>query len=234
MTNGMFKALDKLEAEITRRFWMCVTKEFDETKCWFWTGKILYNGYGSFSIGKSNCMAHRVAWELTHGRIPYDRVIAHHCDVRNCVRPSHLFVATQKENIADMLNKGRWTVTNRARGERAGRAVLTELQAKEILYRVVTTKITAPELVLEYGITYAAMHALLSGKSWQHLHTLLENPVPDTWHARGRRIVTVEIAREVKRLGVTGMRKTDIARQVGIGPRAVYHILDGSAWGHVV
>lgn len=31
----------------------------------------------------------------------------HLCDNRACIEPSHLKLGTQKENIADMFNKGR-------------------------------------------------------------------------------------------------------------------------------
>lgn len=60
----------------------------------------------------------REAWERYKGRIPRGKLVLHHCDNRRCVRwtpdikypKGHLFLGTQKDNIQDMLQKGRsWT-----------------------------------------------------------------------------------------------------------------------------
>jgi len=65
------------------------------------------NGYGVFRyIGKAQ-RAHRVAWELTQGAIQSGMCVLHRCDTRNCVRPDHLFLGTQKDNIHDAIHKGR-------------------------------------------------------------------------------------------------------------------------------
>lgn len=50
--------------------------------------------------------AHRAAWLLFRGEIG-NFVVAHECDYSLCVNPAHLFLATQDENIADMVAKKR-------------------------------------------------------------------------------------------------------------------------------
>lgn len=78
----------------------------DETGCWPFMGPRLTNGYGYF--GKPKQLAHRLAWQFSRGEtIPDGLVIMHLCDNRACCRPDHLKVSSQRENLADMVRKGR-------------------------------------------------------------------------------------------------------------------------------
>jgi len=91
------------------RFWPKVNKEPGRNTCWEWTG-VCYKGYGNFSVGGSRgrMYAHRYSYELHFGNIPVGLLVLHKCDNRRCVRPSHLFVGTQSDNIKDSIKKGRW------------------------------------------------------------------------------------------------------------------------------
>jgi hypothetical protein len=65
-------------------------------------------GYGKhFAKGKT-IIAHRWAWEIVNGPIPDGLLVCHKCDVTSCVNPDHLFIGTQKENLKDCRDKGRW------------------------------------------------------------------------------------------------------------------------------
>lgn len=70
--------------------------------CWLWTGNLTH-GYAA--LGKKRI--HRLMWEREHGPIPQGLYVCHKCDVPLCVNPSHLFLGTQKDNIQDMIQKGR-------------------------------------------------------------------------------------------------------------------------------
>jgi len=97
-----------------KRFWQRVEKT---DGCWLWRGARSTWGYGKFSFRGESLHAHRVAWELTNGPVPAGLDVCHHCDVRLCVRPDHLFLGTRADNLRDMDQKGR-----RSTGERHGAA----------------------------------------------------------------------------------------------------------------
>lgn len=81
--------------------------------CWTWTASTI-RGYGQFTLerdlyGKQpHVYAHRFAYELSFGRIGDPAIKAcHRCDHCVCVRPSHLFLGTQPDNLDDARRKGR-------------------------------------------------------------------------------------------------------------------------------
>lgn len=96
------------------RFWEHVDKG-DGSGCWIWTGW-KQKGYGLICIDRGTLVfAHRYSYELAHGpiegHVPGDpereRVVMHTCDNPPCVNPAHLRLGTDKDNMQDMLAKGR-------------------------------------------------------------------------------------------------------------------------------
>ncbi len=95
------------------RFWALVARTSpDDDACWLWRGSLDdATGYGVY--GKLG--AHRVAWGLTHSWNHVGFFVCHRCDVRLCVRPSHLFLGTARHNNQDAKKKHRAVEMKRVR-----------------------------------------------------------------------------------------------------------------------
>jgi hypothetical protein len=88
------------------RFWSKV--EATTVGCWRWKGGHRH-GYGEFwrSASRRTEQAHRVMYEFDVGPIPPGFKVCHTCDNVGCVNPLDLFLGTQKDNVLDMITKGR-------------------------------------------------------------------------------------------------------------------------------
>lgn len=77
--------------------------------CWEWLGERSIHGYGRFRLhAKHSAPAHRVAYSLIHNvTLSGGVVVRHTCDNRACVRPDHLLLGTQTDNVRDMIDRGR-------------------------------------------------------------------------------------------------------------------------------
>lgn len=76
-------------------------------KCWEWGGAKNKLGYGIIAIENRPQLAHRMAWESTHGQIPKGICVLHKCDNPPCCNPNHLFTGKNADNVADRHKKGR-------------------------------------------------------------------------------------------------------------------------------
>lgn len=115
------------------RFWARVQKNPGPDACWLFTGaKCCPGGHIYFAREDgSRVSAHRFSYQLHRGAIPKGKVVMHTCDVARCVNPAHLRVGTQKENVHDAIQKGRfaaWTHPNTV-AARARRRVVSPAPA---------------------------------------------------------------------------------------------------------
>ena len=139
--------------------------EIAESGCWLWTGtKSVPKGYGRIKNGQKGLGAHRVSWRLHRGPVPKGKMVCHRCDVTACVNPGHLFLGTNKENIQDSINKGRFN-KNKARGERSGQAKLTRYQVSLIR----GSKLSSNKLSTLFSISRSQVKRIKRGQTWAWL-----------------------------------------------------------------
>ena len=175
------------------RFWSKVKKT---EGCWLWMGARDPDGYGSFRVGSRGTHAHRIAYALKVGHIPPGLSVLHRCDNPPCVRPDHLFLGTQLDNVNDMAKKGRARKATgdrnasrlypekrprgeshayrlhpelHARGERSANAKLKESQVMEIRRSWGAGELSQHALARQYGVTPTTIYSILLGKTWRHL-----------------------------------------------------------------
>ncbi len=53
--------------------------------------------------------AHRASFLANNPSEHAPKLVCHHCDVRECVNPAHLYAGDYISNRADMLNRKRWS-----------------------------------------------------------------------------------------------------------------------------
>lgn len=106
-------------------------------------------------------LAHRASWMLYCGPIPAGMNVLHRCDVPPCVRPDHLFLGTQQENVMDMHAKGRGTDNS---GERNPSARLTVDDV--LLVRKLRGQVRRRTIAAMFGVSVATVDAIFSRKLW--------------------------------------------------------------------
>lgn len=110
-----------LASAVPARFWAKV--ERDEGGCWRWLGVMNDSGYGLLGVGARNVRAHRLSWELHNTPVPDGMQVDHMCRNRGCVNPSHLRLASPKQNSEHTdarpgsLSRFRGVSFNKARGK---------------------------------------------------------------------------------------------------------------------
>lgn len=160
------------------RFWSKVQKG---EGCWLWTGTTSCR-YGSLWVDGRLHKAHIVSWELATGETkPPGGVIMHTCDAPACVRPDHLRLGTQRENLRDAVAKGRWaggrsvglangayTHPERVRqGEAHHAAKLSEEDVRTI--RGLHGQVTHRALAQRFGVSQSLIQQIVYRQAWRHV-----------------------------------------------------------------
>jgi hypothetical protein len=171
------------------RFWSKVNKDGpvfreDLGPCWIWTGTLDKDGYGFFHLttvgGAKRKMvrAHRYAYNLEHESIASELFACHHCDNPPCVRPSHIYPGTAKQNSQQSVKSGRFIKGDRApysrnperypRGSQKIHSKLTEDIVRDVRARA-AQGIAINALAREYGVDFNTIKWAVNRTKWKHV-----------------------------------------------------------------
>lgn len=118
--------------------------------------------------GRPSAKAHRVSWEIHNGAVPTNLYVCHKCDNPLCVNPEHLFLGTPKDNMADMITKGRKNEAGKARGSAQGNACLTDDDVRAIRRRRAAGELLRT-IAADFGIGTTQVSDLARRRSWAWL-----------------------------------------------------------------
>lgn len=127
------------------------------TGCWLWTGQMMKSGYGQFGIAAHvSDGAHRYSWRIHRGDIPQGMFVRHHCNVKLCVNPNHLYLATPKKNSMDAAKDGL-----------LGR----KLDAEKVLqiHALLKEGASLADLGRKYGVVPELIGAIRHSRNWIHV-----------------------------------------------------------------
>jgi hypothetical protein len=144
--------------------------------CWLFTGRArMKGGYGQIGGRKNGkrwpMYTHRVAWELAVGPIPAGASVLHKCDVPLCCNPSHLFLGTQTDNLADAREKGRLDET-------LARIRVFTPEERLAIFEMRGYRGICVDLAHRYGVTKTAISLIRKGR--------FTRPTPQVARARAR------------------------------------------------
>jgi len=146
-------------------FWSKVDIKNKED-CWEWTSCRNRDGYGQFRFNGLMKRAHRVAWCLTFGKIPKNICVLHRCDNPGCVNPSHLFLGTHQDNMADMAKKQR---CYRPSGESHHKAKLTKNDVRKIRKIYADGQLFQKEISEMFDVDRTTISNIVTRRTWKEI-----------------------------------------------------------------
>ena len=142
------------------RFWEKVAISSGEDSCWEWTAGKDRDGYGMFWFEGRTMHAHRYRLQVDRAEpLPEDLFACHRCDNPPCVRPQHLFAASESENRRDRDMKGR---RKNPKGTAHGSSKLT-LEEVALMKEMRGTGLSYRKIAKAFGVTDMTSRAACLG-----------------------------------------------------------------------
>jgi len=100
------------------------------------------------------------------GPIPEGLYVLHKCDNPECTNPDHLFAGTQKENIQDMIKKGRKNPAPGPKGEESTRAKLKWSEVRSIR-KLLSEGLSQMKVSKKFGVSQVTIGNINRNKTWK-------------------------------------------------------------------
>lgn len=132
--------------------------------CWIWTGALHNTGYGTIRISRKTWSSHRLSYFLSRGEVPPKGMfVCHHCDMKACVNPEHIYLGTHRDNTRDaVVREKMW------HGRAINTAVLFEKDIAPIR-GLLASGLTCAAIGERYGVHADTIGYIKRGKSWKHV-----------------------------------------------------------------
>lgn len=155
---------------IRERFESKVDRSGGPNACHPWIAGLTSTGYGQFN-GGDGLKAHRYAYRWDVGPLDPDELVRHTCDNPPCVNPLHLVKGSQKDNVTDCVERGRFKIVpmETVRGVRNVNAKLTPALVRQLRVDYARGDVSITNLARRYGIAQSSASSVLRRKTWSHV-----------------------------------------------------------------
>lgn len=142
------------------------TKMDENSECLIWIKSLDTSGYGMFKLNNKLISSHRFIYFYNYPKIATNFYICHKCDVKRCVNISHLFHATQYDNMQDMIQKHRDYHPSK---EQNGNHKLTEKNVEKIreLYKPYDKQFNTYTLAKMFNVHPTIIGDIVNFKIWK-------------------------------------------------------------------
>ena len=148
------------------------TKMNPSTGCIEWIASVNRDGYGRFRGNNAN----RISWFLSKGKdilvtfemLPSKLEVLHSCDNPACVNPEHLSLGTHRENMREMVVRGRGKNSGLL-GEGVGTSKLNEDEVIKIRSLYSTGKFSQRSLAKKFKMSHMQINYIVNRKQWTHI-----------------------------------------------------------------